>query len=110
MLGRQDHGLYRNRLALGVVFERDLALGVGSQKCELAGLSNLSLAFDETVGIGDRRGHQHIGLVTGVTKHQTLVTGALLMAGGLINALSDIRRLLTDGAQHGAAGAIETHG
>ena len=60
--------------------------------------------------VPDRCGHQVRGLRAGITKHQTLVAGALIqiIIRGAINALGDIRGLLVVGHQDRATFVIDT--
>jgi hypothetical protein len=49
------------------------------------------------VGQYDRKRHQLLGLVSGITEHDTLVTSTNGFQGTVIKSLSNIRRLLFDG-------------
>ena len=87
------------------VFDGHLALGIRTKPRDLAALANLRKRTTELVGIHDGRGHELGRFVAGVTKHQTLVTGALLaglLALGLagVHALRDVGRLLRDDGVH----------
>ena len=90
MLGRQHHGLDADR-AVVFISKGELALGVRTQPRQGAVLAHLGLAFHQPVGIGDRRRHQHIGLVAGVAEHQPLVAGTLFAVFRLVHAHGDIR-------------------
>ncbi len=106
MLGGQDHRFDPHRLVVFVA-EGDLALGVRPQPGQGAVLAHLGLAPDQAVGVGDRRRHQHFGLVTGVAEHQALIAGALFLAGLAIHALVDVVGLFPQRIQHCAGMAIE---
>src|SRR5690606_1315519 len=101
VLGRQHDGVDAHHLAV-VITAGDLGLGIGAQPVEHAVLAHLGLALDQPVGEGDGGGHQHIGLVAGVTEHQALVTGALVFRLLPVDTLGDIGRLLTDDVDHTA--------
>ena len=58
---------------------------------------------------GDRRRHEHIGLVGRIAEHQTLVSRALLALVLAIDALRNVRGLLADDVDDAAARAVETH-
>src|SRR3569832_841141 len=108
VLSGKHHGLHRPRLG-AVVTNGDLALGDRTQPRHDAVLAQLGLAAHEAVRIGDRRGHQHVGLVGGVAEHHALVAGALFMVLGLVHAHGDVGGLLADGGQHRAGLPVETH-
>ncbi len=81
VLGGDDHVHDAGGLAVHIL-HGDLGLGVGAQPFGLfACLANAGQLTTETVGVHDRRGHQLRRLIAGITKHDTLVAGALL--GGL---------------------------
>jgi hypothetical protein len=92
----------RAGLPVLVVLDRDLALAVGAQVGQLAGLAHLGELAGELVGQRDGRGHQLGGLVGGVAEHHALVAGA---AG--VNALGDVAGLLVDGGDDGAGVGVE---
>ena len=108
MLGGEHDGIDCDRSVV-LVAQRDLALGIGAQPGEFAGLAHLGLTLDEPMREGDGGGHQHIGLVGGEAEHQTLVAGALLARVFAIDTLCNVDRLLADDIEHAAGGAIEAH-
>ena len=64
------------------------------------------------MGEADRKRHQFLGFLDGVTEHHALVTGTLLVifltVGGLgVHALGDIGGLLVHSDEHGAALVVE---
>ena len=109
LCGKND-GINRDGLPIFVT-HRHLTLGIGPQPAQRAALANLRLAFDQTVGIGNREGHQDIGFVAGITEHQALVTGSLIsiQALALVHALGDIDRLFVQGDHHRAARVVKAH-
>jgi hypothetical protein len=119
VLGRDEHGLERDRHAVLVV-EGDLGLPVRAEVGQDARLAHLGEAVGETVGQPDRHGHEVFGLVDGVAEHHSLVAGALaveVFLGALgpllvrgVDALGDVGRLGVD-RRHDAAGvAVEADG
>ena len=92
-----------------VVLERHLAFCVRAQPRQGAVFAYFSLTLHQTVSVGDRRRHQHIGFVSRIAKHQALVARALLQRIGAVNALVDVRRLFTDSAQHRAGVGVKAH-
>ncbi len=108
MLRRQDHRVDAYGFVV-FVDERDLTFSVGSQPGQGACLANLGLAPDEAVRVGDRRRHQHVGLVGGVAEHQALVTGALTLGVLAVDSLCDIGRLFAERIQYRAGRAVESH-
>jgi hypothetical protein len=85
MLGGEDHGVDAGGLAIFVVLDGDLALAVGAEVGELAGLADGGELAGELVGQGDGGRHQLGGLIGGVAEHHALVAGT---AG--VNALGDV--------------------
>jgi hypothetical protein len=63
--------------------------------------------FDQAVRVGDRRRHQHVGLVGGVAEHQALVARALLASVLAVDAHGDVGGLLADRVEHRAGRAVE---
>ena len=108
VLGRQYHRVDADDFAV-VILESHLALRIRTQPRQRAVFTHFSLTLHQTVSIGDRRRHQHVGLVSGIAKHQALVARALLQRIGTVNALVDVRGLLADCAQHGAGVGIKAH-
>ena len=108
MLCGENDRINTNNFAV-VVLEGDLAFRIRAQPRQGAVFTHFSLTLHQTVRIGDRRRHQHVGFVSGVAKHQALVARALFQRIGTVNALVDVRRLFTDGAQHRAGVGVKAH-
>ena len=110
MLGGENDGVYGQWLAVFIV-HGDLGFRVRTQPVQGAALAHFRLFFNQSVGIGNGKRHQHIGLVTGITEHQSLVARALVQIQTLafIHALGDVRGLFVHGDQHGAGIRIESH-
>ena len=108
MLSGQHHGVDTDDFAV-VVLEGHLALRVRTQPRQGAVFAHFGLALHQTVRVGHRSRHQHVGFVGGVAKHQALIAGALLERIGTVNALIDIRGLFADGAQYCAGVGVKAH-
>jgi hypothetical protein len=89
VLGGEHHRLEPDRPVI-LVAQRHLALRIRTQPRQLAGLAHLGLALHQTVSERDGCGHQHVGLVGGVTEHEALVAGALLALVLAVDALGDV--------------------
>ena len=61
--------------------------------------------LEQLVRQDDRQGHELRRLAAGVAKHHSLIAGALLAAGTLVDAHGDVGRLLVQ-SHHDAATAI----
>ena len=108
MLGRQYHRIDANDFAV-IVLEGDLAFCIRAQPRQGAVFAYFSLTLYQTVRVGDRGWHQHVGFVGRVAKHQALVARALFQWIGTVNALVDVWRLFANGAQHRARIGIKAH-
>ncbi len=112
VLGRNDDGVHAHGLAVRIVFDGHLALGIGTDPRHLAGLAQVGQLAHDPVGQDDRQRHQLGGFVAGVAEHHALVAGALLGRGlafglGGVHALGDVRRLAFDGDEHRADVGVE---
>ena len=86
-----------------LVLDGDLGLAVGAQPCAGAVLADVREALAELVGEHDGQRHELLGLVGGVTEHDTLVTSANVFLGlANVDTLRDIGGLLLDGDEDGA--------
>mmetsp|Transcript_26376 Transcript_26376/g.57789 ORF Transcript_26376/g.57789 Transcript_26376/m.57789 type:complete len:485 (+) Transcript_26376:43-1497(+) len=94
-----------------LVFDGDLGLSIGSQPPEASVLSDIRQFLSELCGhhVGQR--HELFGFVTGVTKHDTLITGTNIEVGfANVDASGDIGRLLVDSDQNLASVTRQTLG
>ena len=109
VLSRKNNCLDRNGTAVHVT-HRHLALSVRTKVGHLAGSSHQRLLFNQTVSVINRSRHQRVCFVTGVTKHQALITGAFFerIVLSFIDALSDIGRLFVISNQDCAAFMVNT--
>ena len=92
VLAADDHGVNASGLAVLIVFHGNLALAVGAQVRQLAGLAHFGKLAGQLVGQRDGGRHQLRRFVRGIAEHHALIAGA---AG--VNALGNVARLLVDG-------------
>ncbi|SAX20329.1 Uncharacterised protein [Klebsiella pneumoniae] len=108
VLSRQNDRVDADDFAV-VILEGHLAFRIRAQPRQGAVFTHFSLTLHQTVSVSHRRRHQHVGFVSGVAKHQPLVAGALFQRIGTVNALVNVRRLFTNGAQYGARVGVKAH-
>ena len=109
VLGGEHHGVDGTGLALRVVAEGQLTLGVRAQPRQQPVLTQLGLTLHQPVRVMNRRRHVGIGFVGGIAEHQALVAGPLILGFGTIDPLGDVHALLADQVEHAAGVAIEAH-
>ncbi len=107
VLGGQHHGVEGEGLAVLVVAQGYLALGVRAQPGQGALPADFRLLAHQAVGEVDGGRHQGIGLVAGVAEHQALVTGALVFRAAAVDTLVDILGLGPEGVQYRTGGVVE---
>lgn len=114
VLGRDDDGvdaLGNNSAVVVAVLNGNLGLGVGSEPGEGAVAAGSGHGSVELVGEEESEGEELRGLVGGIAKHDTLVTGTELLEGLLVvETLRDIGRLLLNGDEQVAGLVVETLG
>ncbi len=110
MLRGDDDGVAADRDFV-LVFDGDLGFSVGAQEVDLAGFADFGEALGEKVRVGDGRRHELGRLVGGVSEHETLIAGSLLLVKAFAfgDTLRDVGRLLFDGREHGAGLVVESH-
>lgn len=112
VLGRDDDGvdtLGDDGTVIVAVLDGDLGLGVGSEPGERAVTAGSGHGRVELVGEHESEGEELRGLISGITEHDTLVTGTeLLESLVVVETLSDIGRLLLNGDEQVAGLVIET--
>ena len=59
-----------------VVFDRDLALGVGADEGQLAALRSVGVVLDQAMGQIDRQRHERMRFLAGEAEHHALIAGA----------------------------------
>ena len=101
--------MHAKGLARGlVVLDRHLRLRVGTQVGHyLALATNVGQLLEDHMREDQRGRHQLAGLVAGITEHDTLVTGTLLLLLLAGYALVDVGRLLVDGRENATRVAVE---
>ena len=108
MLSRYHYGVDACGTAVFVIFDSNLALGVGTQVCHVDALAAyLGQAHEQGVAEGQRQRYVEGCLVGGVAEHHALVAGALVLQVGALNAAVYILALFVHGQQHAAAVAVE---
>ncbi len=91
-----------------VVLDSHLRLRIGPQVGHLLSLAtDNGQLFKDDVRKNQRSRHQLARLVAGVTEHDALVAGPLLLLGTALDALVDVGRLLVDGRKDTARIAVE---
>ena len=92
MLGRDNNRSGAHRLAVHI-FKADLGFRIRTEPGGSARMARLGQGFQDFMGKVNGSRHQNIGLAAGVTEHDALVAGALILVAGGIDADGDIRRL-----------------
>ena len=91
VLGAQDNGLNAQWRAVVVVFNRDLALGIGTQvRHLLALLADVRELAQQAVAQLQRQRHVVVRLAARVPEHHTLITRALVFWSLTLHALVDV--------------------
>ena len=111
VLGRDDDSVDTQRndgTTIVSVLNGDLGLGVGAEPWERAILAGSSHGGVELVGKEDGEREELWGLVGGIAKHDTLVTGTELLKSLLVvETLSNVGRLLLNGNEDVACLVVE---
>lgn len=114
VLRRDNHSvdsLGNNGTVVVLVLNGDLGLGVGSQPGDASITAGRGHRSVELVGQLEGQGEELRGLVSGVSEHDTLVTGTqCLEAVVQVQTLGDIGRLLLNGNEDVAGLVVETLG
>ena len=113
MLGRNDDGIHSERddgPAVTLVLNRHLGLGIWSEPGESAGPSCDRQSLVELVGENDGKRHQFWSFGGGISEHETLIAGPVILEGALVKALGDIRGLLFNSNEDVAGLVVETLG
>src|ERR1700686_1425534 len=86
----RNHNLGRlDRFAV-LIADRDLAFGVRAQRVLGAAMPRVRDVAQDLVGIVKRRRHQLRRLPAGITEHDALTAGALVLVAGRVYALRNI--------------------
>ena len=102
MLSGDHDGIHANWRST-VVLDRDLALAVRTQPVDQAFLADVGQTIDQAMREGDWHRHQFFRLVAGVSEHQALVAGSVL-----IHTLCDVRALTVQCNKHAAGVGVKT--
>ena len=111
VLGGNDDGVDSegdDRTAVTLVLDRHLGLGVWSEPGKRAGSPGDRQSFVEFVGEDDGKRHQFWGLGSGISEHETLITGTVVLERTLVKTLGDVRRLLFNGDEDVAGLVVKT--
>lgn len=94
-----------------IVGDGDLGLSVGTEPPESSVLTNVGELLAELVGEEMGQGHAALGLVGGISEHDTLIAGTdIHVVLSDVDSPGDIGRLLVDAHKHLAGVARETLG
>jgi hypothetical protein len=115
VLDRDDNGVNakgNESTVLVLVLNGDLGLGIRTQPTEGTVATEVSHLSVQLVGKSNSEGHVFRSLISGITKHDTLVTSTnILNVEGLLDeTLSNIRGLLLDGNKDVTGLVVETLG
>ena len=95
---------------LELVLASDLRLSVGTDPGKGSVLTDLRKLGSKAGGQVVRKGHEGLGLVGGVTEHDSLVTGSNVLDVGGVNRLGNVGGLLLDGNNDVARLVVESLG
>ncbi len=108
VLGRHHDVVDAHGLALVVILDGHLALGVGAQIGHLlAFLADLCQGAHDEVCQVERGGHIVLCLVAGIAEHHALVAGALQLLVFTRHTAVDVAALLVDGGEDAARVIVE---
>jgi hypothetical protein len=115
VLGRDENSvdLGGNNRSIGelVIGDGDLGLSIGTKPPERSIFTNIGELLSELVGKEMGQRHAALGLIGGVSKHNTLVTGSnVKLVLSNVNSSSNIGRLLVDTNKNLASITRETLG
>jgi len=97
-----------NGTTVAFVLDRHLGLGVWSEPGEGAGPSGDSQSLVQFVGKNNGERHQFRGFRSGISEHETLITGTVVFERALVETLGNVGRLLFNGDKDVAGLVIET--
>ena len=104
------HALGDHAAILILVLAGDLGLAVGAHPGDKASLADLSQASTERGGEVVGQGHESLGLISGITKHNTLITSSNVFQFHVVDRLGDIRRLLLNSHNDIASSVVHSLG
>lgn len=91
-----------------LVLNGDLSLGVGAEPRKDIGATSDGQSAVEFVGKHDGEGHELLGLIGGISEHDTLVTSTVVLEVTVVQSSSNIRGLLLNGNEDVASFVVET--
>jgi hypothetical protein len=110
MLGRNDNSVNTegdHRTAILLVLDSDLGLRIRSEPREGTSAAGNGQRLVQLVSKHDGQGHVLLGLIGGVTEHDTLITSTHGLEGPVLKALGNIGRLLLNGNKNVAGLVIK---
>ena len=113
VLSRNNDGVYTERdggTTFLLVLNGDLSLRIGAEPTKFTRTASSSHGGVKLVGKHDGQGHVLLGLVGGITEHDTLITSTVVLKGPMVQALSNIGGLLLDGYKDVTSLVVETFG
>lgn len=113
VLGRNNDGVYTERdggTTFLLVLNGNLSLRIGTEPAKFTRAASSSHGGVELVGEHDGQGHVFLGLVSGITEHDALVTSTVVLKGPMVQALSNVGGLLLDGYKDVTGFVVETFG
>ena len=111
MLGRNDDGINTegdHRTIILLVLDSDLGFRIRSEPGESTSAAGDGHCLVQLVSKHNGQGHVLLGLISGVTEHDTLITSTDGLERPVVKALSDIGRLLLNGNKNVASFVIKT--
>ena len=78
MLRRNHHGIDANRATV-FIHNGNLGLAIRTQERKCSIPTRFCQSLGQAMGEHDGHRHQFTGLITGITEHHALITGALLL-------------------------------
>ena len=110
VLSRDDDGVDAKRdgsAAILFVLDGDLGLRIGAQPRESARSPRNSHRSVEFVREHDGQGHELLGFVRRIAKHDALVTSTVILERSVVKTLGNVGRLLLDGDEDVAGLVVE---
>ena len=108
MLGADYDGVDACGAVVLIIFDGDLALGIGTQVGHLFSFTTYSgKLFQQTMGEIEGKGHVVLGLVGGVAEHHSLVASSLILTVLLVDAAIDVAALFVYGREYATTVAVK---
>ena len=108
MLGADYDGVDTCGAVVLIVFNGDLALGIGTQVGHLLSFTTYSgKFFQQAMGEIEGKGHVVFGLVGGVAEHHSLVASPLILTVLLVDSAVDVAALFVYGREYAATVSVK---